>query len=328
MKQLNPLKREDTIGIFSPSLWSGDQNESRKFIESKGYKICLGALYGKRNVYRSGTVEERAAELNQLIENPEITCIMASKGGYLSNGILPYINYDEFKKNPKIIIGKSDATAVLFAIYKKTGITTFYGPNFCDFSQISPYGDDTFHAFEQLASDSCEYPHTLPHYGYWTDEQVHINEKDAKCIMHESQMITLHPGKSTGRLIAGNLNTFEGIMASQYMPEIKEGDILLIEDCKLDAESIEREFQMLKICGILDIIGGLVIGKHADYNDGGTGKRNYEILMDVIGKPWYPILAEFDCSHTFPMLTVPIGGQIELDASNKTMAIIKSPFSI
>lgn len=98
------------------------------------------------------------------------------------------------------------------------------------------------------------------------------------------------------------------------MPEICQGDILLLEDTEKFASHVERYFSLLKICGIFDKIGGLILGKHRKFDDQGTGKKSYQILIEIIGTPNFPILADFDCCHTIPMLTLPIGKTVELDA--------------
>ena len=132
MTLLNRLKKGDKIGIYSPSSPITHSSpirtaRAKRFLESKGFEIVEGSLTGKCDFYRSGTIQERAAELNELIRNPEIRCIISTIGGTNSNALLPYIDYEAFKRDPKIMIGYSDATAVLLGIYAQTGIPTFYG---------------------------------------------------------------------------------------------------------------------------------------------------------------------------------------------------------
>ena len=98
------------------------------YLEQKGFKVVEGKLTGKRDFYRSGSIKERADELNSLIHTKDVKCIMVAIGGMNSNSILAYIDYEELKKNPKIIVGYSDVTALLLGIYAKTGLVTYYGP--------------------------------------------------------------------------------------------------------------------------------------------------------------------------------------------------------
>jgi len=133
MRNITKLKVGDSIGIFSPSspITCSCPNRferSKEYLQSKGFKIVEGNLTGRSDFYRSGSIRERARELNSLIRIPDVKCIMATIGEMNSNSILPYIDYNEFKRNPKIIIGYSDVTAILLAIYAQTGISTYYGP--------------------------------------------------------------------------------------------------------------------------------------------------------------------------------------------------------
>ena len=115
---IEKLKTGDKIGIFTSSspatVWARPRFErAKEFLEAKGFQIVEGKLTGKSDYYRSGTPKERAEELNELLRNREIKMIMSTIGGTNSNSMLPYIDYDAFKENPKYIIGYSDTTAIL-----------------------------------------------------------------------------------------------------------------------------------------------------------------------------------------------------------------------
>ena len=114
----------------------------------------------------------------------------------------------------------------------------------------------------------------------------------------------------------------QGIWNTEFMPTIQSGDILLIEDSLKDAATIERSFALLKCSGVFDRIGGLILGKHEKFDSLGTGRKPYEILNEVMGDVEFPVLAEFDCCHTHPMLTVPIGSQVQLDADAQVVTLV------
>lgn len=212
------LKTGDTIGVFSPSSPATVTAKNRyirakQYLIQKGFKVLEGNLTGKQDFYRSGSILQRVDELNALIRNPEVTCIMAAIGGMNSNSLLPYIDYEAIKQSPKIIVG---------------------------------------------------YRSKKP---------------------HSNQLITIQKGTAIGRLIGGNLNTMQGIWNTEYMPVIKKGDILFIEySLKID-------------------------------------RKPYEILQEVMGDVSFPVLAQFDCCHTHPMLTMPIGCIVELDADRQKVSI-------
>ena len=332
MNNIAKLKIGDSIGIFSPSspiTYSCPNRfkRAKEYLLRQGFKIIEGNLTGKYDFYRSGSIKERVEELNALIRNPEIKCIMATIGGMNSNSILPYIDYDEFRRNPKIIIGYSDVTAILLAIYAQTGINTYYGPALvASFGEFPPFVDYTYKYFQEITMDKIKFPYVFETPKYWTDEHLNWETQDRSKEKRENQCVTVWGGTARGRLIGGNLNTMQGIWGSKYMPEIKDGDILFIEDSLKDAATIERSFSFLKVNGVFDRILGIILGKHELFDDLKTGRKPYEILLEVLGNRKLPLIADFDCSHTHPMMTLPIGCEIELDATNKNVTIIKDWF--
>lgn len=329
MSTISNLKVGDTIGIFSPSspitYYCPKRFErAKKYLQDKGFKILEGSLTGKHDFYRSGSIEERAEELNELIRNPEVKCIMSTIGGMNSNSILPYIDYEAFKRNPKIIIGYSDVTAILLAIYAQTGISTYYGPALvASFGELPPFVNLTFDYFKDITIERTILPYIYETPTFWTDEYIDWETQDRSKEKRKNQLITVYDGIVKGRVIGGNLDTMQGIWGSKYMPEIKDGDILFIEDALKDAATIERSFSLLKVNGVFDRISGIILGKHQVFDDSGTGRKPYEILLEVLGDRKLPFLADFDCCHTHPMMTLPIGCEIELDATKKKVTILE-----
>lgn len=320
------------IGIFSSSSPISATvpvryRRGKEYLESKGFEVVDGTLYGKRDHYRSGSIRERAEEFNQLLYRDDISILMSAIGGNNTNSILPYIDYDYLKSHPKVIIGYSDTTALLLAIYAKTGLTTFYGPALASsFGEFPPYVDQTFESFWHIVLDGSV-PHAYGMPEFWTDEFISWSEQNRSKTGIPNDWLCVRPGACTGRLIGGNLNTMEGFFGTEYMPEIREGDILLMEDSLKDASTIERSFSLLKLAGVFDKAGGIILGKHEKFDDNGTGRKPYEILLEVLGDIKLPILADFDCCHTHPMLTMPIGCQIQMNASKKCVTLLESPFA-
>lgn len=334
MDSIIKLKQGDAIGIFSPSTPITSScpkrfERAKEYLKGKGFEIIEGNLTGKSDFYRSGNIQERAEELNDLIRNPKVRCIMSTIGGSNSNSILPYIDYEEFKRNPKIIIGYSDMTAILLAIYAQTGISTYYGPALvASFGELPPFVDSTYEYFQEITMDKVKIPYAFETPKYWTDEYIDWETQERSKEKRKNELITVYEGIARGRVIGGNLNTIQGIWGSRYMPEIKDGDILFIEDSLKDAATIERSFSFLKINGVFDKISGIILGKHELFDDMKTGRKPFEILSEVLGDTKLPFLADFDCSHTHPMMTLPIGCEIELDAKNKKVSIVQDWFRI
>ncbi|MFD3449422.1 S66 peptidase family protein [Microbacteriaceae bacterium 4G12] len=323
------LQKGDIIGIYSPSspaTYTAPKrfNRAKQFLKNKGFHIIEGNLTGKHDYYRSGTIKERVEELNTLIRNPNIKCIMSAIGGLNSNSMLPYIDYEALIQNPKIIIGYSDVTAILLGIYAKTGIPTFYGPSLVSsFGEFEPFVNYTYEYFHDILEEKQQLPYYVKKPPYWTDERINWEEKTKEKQQRNNDWICVNSGKATGRIIGGNLNTIIGIWGSEYMPEIKEGDILFIEDTHKDAAMVEKMFSFLKLNGVFNKISGLILGKHEQFNDSGTNRKPYEILLEVLDGINIPIIADFDCCHTHPMLTIPLGIKVEMDATNKKVAIVE-----
>lgn len=321
------------IGVFSSSSPISATvpvryDRGKAYLEKKGFQIIDGNLFRKQDFYRSGSIKERAEEFNQLLYHEKVQILMASIGGNNSNSILPYIDYEYLKKHPKIIIGYSDTTALLLGIYAKTGLITFYGPALASsFGEFPPFVEQTFEYFRNMICEKLSLPYEFPMPLVWTEEFIDWSEQDRGKKEKANQWICVYPGKCRGRLIGGNLNTMEGFFGTEYMPEIRNGDILFIEDSLKDACTIERSFSLLKLAGVFDKISGIILGKHEKFDDNGTGRRPYEILKEVLGNRELPFLAEFDCCHTHPMLTMPLGCTVELDAEKKKVTLLEQPFA-
>lgn len=321
------LKVGDKIGFFSPSspatVFAPKRfARAKEYLTSKGFQLVEGSLTGKTDCYRSGSIKERAEELNQLIRDPSVRCIMSTIGGSNSNALLPYIDYDALKRDPKIIIGYSDVTALLLGIYQQTGLVTFYGPALvASFGEFPPLVDDTFASFFALLTEpQSSYCYSMP--AVWTDVKHDWETQNGAKPVYDNQWQFIGSGCYTGRLVGGNLNTMAGIWGSPYMPEIKQGDILLIEDSLKGIDAGERSFAHLLACGVFDKVSAIVLGKHELFDDKGTGRSPLDVLIEVLNGKDVPILYGFDSCHTHPMLVTPIGVQVELDFDQKAFKLV------
>ncbi|MGY3942412.1 S66 family peptidase [Aeromonas tecta] len=325
------LKPGDTIGFFSPSsaatAWAPNRFErAKEYLTTRGFKLRAGSLTGAQDHWRSGSIAARAEELNTLIRDPEVRAIMSVIGGNNSNSLLPYLDYEALKNDPKILVGYSDVTALLLGIHAKTGLVTFYGPALvASFGELPPLVDQTLAGFREICmAGGAKVPHRLPTPAHWSEERLDWEHQTRAKQCQSNRLVSVGTDKVRGRLIGGNLNTLYGIWGSPYMPPIEAGDILLLEDSLLSAETVERSFAHLKLCGVFERIGGLILGKHELFDDRGSGKRPLDILLEVVGEPGFPILAEFDCAHTHPMLTLPLGIQAELDLDSQRLTLLES----
>jgi len=325
-----PLQIGDTIGFFSassPATATAPNrfNRGKRFLEEKGFKLQAGSLTGKSDFYRSGSIAERAEEFNALIRDPKVRCVMSTIGGNNSNALLPWLDYDAIIADPKIIIGYSDTTALLAGIYAKTGLITFYGPALvASFGEFPPLVDATYDSFLDILTrpQHSHYSYQLP--THWSDER--LNWDDVTPVrpkaLYENTCRFVGTGQIEGRVIGGNLNTLSGIWGSDWMPEIRDGDILFIEDSLKDIATVERSFAMLKLNGIFDKVSAIILGKHELFDNAGSGRQPYEVLREVLAGQPMPIVDGFDCCHTHPMLTLPLGATLCINFDQSLVSII------
>src|SRR5476649_335255 len=326
----NPLVVGDTIGFFSPSApvtttAPNRFSRGKRFLEDKGFRLKAGHLTGKSDFYRSGTIAERANEFNELIRDPKVRCVMSTIGGTNSNSLLPFLDYEALMADPKVIIGYSDTTALLAGIYAKTGLITFYGPALvASFGEFPPLVDPTYQSFIEILThpQAGHYRYILPE--EWSDERLNWDDANAvrPKVLYKNTCRFMGEGCVEGRVIGGNLNTLSGIWGSEWMPEIRSGDILFIEDSLKDIATVERSFAMLKLNGIFEKVGAILLGKHELFDSAGSGRTPYEVLTEVLGEQKIPIVDGFDCCHTHPMLTLPLGATLAIDFDIHNISIV------
>lgn len=328
------LKNGDTIGIITPSFPAPVQFEERyqrgiDQLKRMGFKVKEGICTYESEGYRSSSIQNRVDELNAFLHDPEVKAIISTIGGTNSNSLLPYIDYEQLRHHPKIIMGYSDVTAILMACYAKTGIVTFYGP-----AVVPSFGEygGMFEKGAQYVRDILSLEKTAPFDldvpKEWTEEMLDWStQQRVKTFQPNEGWISLRDGKAQGTLIGGNLNTMSGFFKSDYYPDLK-GAILFLEDSFKTMAEEERLLSMLKLSGVFDEISGLVIGKHEHFQDQSAPFSFNDLLLEVIGDTDIPILTNVDIGHTFPSHVFPIGIQVELDATNGTIRFLEDGVSI
>ena len=325
------LKVGDTIGFFSPSspvtVTAPERfTRAQHYLQQQGFVLKPGSLTQQSDYYRSGTIEQRAAELNNLIRDPDVRCIMSTIGGNNSNALLPYLDYAALRRDPKIIIGYSDVTALLAGIYAQTGLITFYGPALvASFGELPPLVDQTYHSFKALLVDTPPLPYHYQLPEFWTDERLNWDriETVRPKKLYRNQCQFLGAGVIQGRVIGGNLNTLAGIYGTPWMPSIEAGDILFIEDSLKNIATVERSFAHLKLSGVFDKVSAILLGKHEGFDAAGSGRQPIDVLLEVLGDQQLPIVNGFDCCHTHPMVTLPLGIEITVNFDAQLISLVE-----
>lgn len=285
------MKPGDEIGIISPAgpVKEEDLRKGREMLESAGFRVRMAGNVYHRLGYLAGEDNLRLQDLLTMLRTPRIKAIINTRGGYGSLRLLDKIAYDEIKREPKIIVGFSDITALLLAVHAKTGVVTFHGP-----------------VLKQLGSgDPQNLNNLLQVLG--SDQPLRWNLADGKA---------LSAGKVQGPLLGGNLSLICHLLGTPYMPPL-EGAILFIEETKEPLFRIDRMLTHLKLSGSLAKLSGMVIGQMEGCGDKGAVEQ---LLLDMAGELNIALATGLNVGHGGKNLTVPLGVTAELDTEKMILA--------
>jgi len=297
------LEAGDVVGVISPSTPVDSREELEKGLEtlrSFGLipKLSKNALAVHRN-YMAGKYEDRLEDLHAMFADPEVRGIFCTGGGYVSNQLLLDINWDLIRKNPKILVGYSDITTLLLAIWKKTNMVTFHGTAIEGWDAKDPCEQFTLEHFRSVLMDGAL--GAMPHLTKWT---------------------VLRPGCVQGRLLGGNLEILTAYLINAYAPKW-DGAILFWEDTDETIERFDFHLTRLRVDGIFKKIRGMIVGKVSNLqpieeedgrgHDLGRAPSVEEMILEVTKDYTFPILYGADFGHVLPTLTLPLGARVLLD---------------
>ncbi len=290
------LKQNSKIGIVSPSYWlNGDVlNKTAKYYSDMGYRIKLGSSNKLKNGPFAGSPEERAKDINAMFADPSIDAIFCARGGYGCNKVLPLLDYELIKDNPKIFMGFSDITACLNSITQKTKMVSFHGPMLVS-NKNGPI-DFNMRIMQQVLSGTSDMIIDTP-----KETPAHI----------------LKSGAGKGPLWGGNMTLLINRLGTKDNINT-DGVILFLEDINEYLYSFERMLIHMKDAGMFDKIVGLVFGELKDFKEEDIpfGKSSDEIIMDICGELEIPIVSNYPCGHGKYQATLPISIPAELNAND------------
>jgi len=304
------LRPGDTVGLINPA-WAvyeeSDLEIVKEIVIALGLKYTLGKHVLDRYGYFAGRDEDRAADVNAMFADPSVNCILAVRGGWGCNRILPLLDYDLMSKSPKVIIGYSDVTSLLIAIYARCNMVTFHGP----------VGISTWNQF------SVDYFKRILFGGEAVTMQNPTTTGDS-LVQTKDRIGTITPGVVRGRLVGGNLSILASMVGSQFLPDWKDA-ILFLEDDGEKIYRVDRMLTQLKLSGILDQISGVVFGKCTNCGpDEGYGSLTLEeVLNDHIRPLRIPAWSGAMIGHVENKFTMPLGVQAEIDAERGTIQMLE-----
>lgn len=335
------LKKGDKIAIVSLSSGMlGDEKFIHKYYIAKkrleddfGLEVITmpNALKGSEFIYEHP--EARAQDLMDAFKDESIKGIFCAIGGDDSVRLLPYIDYEIIRNNPKIFMGYSDTTVNHFMM-KKANLVSFYGPSvICEFGEYVKMFDYTKEAVEKILFSDCE-NYEIKSSEVWSNDFVSWKEENMniakKTIPEEHRYEVLQgSGVVTGELLGGCIDVFPMIVGTEIWPTKDEwkDKILLLETSeeKPSPDLVTYYLRNLGAQGIFDVIKGIVVGKPQDEMYYEEYKDVYKKVLKEFKKEELPILYNINIGHAYPTGLLPLGTSIQVDFNNKRICLLESP---
>lgn len=307
------LSEGDTVGMVLPASATFERDRiklGQEQLEALGLKVELGKHVYDRHGYLAGTDEDRAADINRMFADERIDGIVAYTGGWGSPRLLPLLDYDVIRRNPKVFVGFSDITALLVAIQQKTGLITFHGP-----VAASTFEKYSVENFRKVVMEAQPAGVLAP------------PPKRADVLVERVNRITrIAGGKASGQLTGGNLTLVAATMGTPYEIET-EGKILFLEDRGEELYRIDRMLTQLHLGGKLSRLAGFVFGRCTDCTFKGPGFSLEDLLFERFEQLGIPAISGLSFGHIEQKLTLPLGVRATLDGDAGTLSLDEAAVS-
>ena len=299
------LKLGDTIGIIAPASPTTKEKVKKSCdkLNEMGFRVKIGKSVYERYGYLSGTDDIRAADINDMFEDKKVKGIICIRGGYGTPRILDLIDYEIINNNPKVFVGYSDITALHIAINQKSDLVTFHGPM---------VASDMIEGFSIFSRDNLL-------------KSIMNKEPISKISNPEGEeILTINGGIADGIIIGGNLSLIVDTIGTPY--EINTMDkILFIEEIGEQPYNIDRMLNQLRLSGKLQEAKGIILG---DFNNCETENPEENLILeqiinDQIKSIGKPTIYNLQAGHCNPMLTLPFGVKVRLNADKKELIVLE-----
>lgn len=309
------LNTGDEVRIIAPSrslsiISEESRNLANKRFDEMGLKLSFGKHIEEIDDFASSAIESRIHDLHEAFTDKNIKAVITVIGGFNSNQLLRYLDWNLIKENPKILCGFSDISALNNSVYAKTGLVTYSGPHYSTFGQ-KLYLDYTIEYFKKCLLSQESF--VLEPSKDWSDDPWYKDQDNRQLIANEGYLV-INKGEVEGTILGANLCTFNLLQGTEYMPDLTD-TVLFIED---DEESVphtfDRDLQSLIHQPGFNGVKGVVIGRFQK-----ASKMTNDLLTQVIKSKKeldnLPVIASVDFGHTDPKITFPIGGTARIKAS-------------
>ena len=310
------LKKGDHIRVVSPSssierIGGVEANVAAKEkLEALGFRLSFSEHYFENDIFDSAPIASRVADLEAAFANETVDAILTTIGGFNCNELLPYLDFDLIAQNPKIFCGYSDTTALLNAIYAKTGMQTYMGPAYSSFKMREGQDYQTQAWLNAVTQDTYQLTPSLE----WSSDAWYL--PNAPRTFYPTEWKVYNPGQASGIAIGGNLSTFALLHGTEFAPK-PDKYILFLEEAEED-HYVEFTRHFAALLQVYPNPQAVLIGRFPKETE-----MTEEILLTILDKhpilKKVPVLYDLDFAHTQPLFTITIGGQVEIDT--KTFSI-------
>lgn len=311
-KKTNRLKVGDTIGLISPGGFITEEqlNESKTNLTSLGFHVLSAKNILNCYGYLAGTDKERAEDVHEMFGNKKVDGIVCVRGGYGCARVLDFLDFNLIKHNPKIVIGYSDITALLYGIYSQTGLTGFHGP-----VATSTFNDFSVNIFKSVLME--------PHHPYVLRNADEANSKS------EYTPFVIHGGKATGRLVGGNLSIVASLIGTKYDLDT-HGKIIFLEEVGEEPYRIDRMLTQMMQAGKFKHAAGVALGVFSkcdpkpDQSSIANSFSMQEVVKERFSQFKIPVVYGLSFGHIVNKFTLPFGINAELDADKQTITLLEN----
>jgi len=301
------LNKGDLIGVVSPASPISDLSKIQQgtvYLERIGYRVVVGESVGKTYGYLAGTDSERAHDLHTMFGDKHVKAIICVRGGYGTPRLLPLLDYKLIARNPKILVGFSDITALQLALWKKCHLITMHGPMLgVDMAgEVDPFTEELF----------------------W--RIVTSNKKVGRIpVPDETSLAVLWPGTSSGRLLGGNLSLIASLMGTSFQPDFTRA-LLFIEEIGEEPYRVDRMMMQLRHAAVLSKVNAILAGQFTDCipKDPSLPSLSVgEILSESAAYASKPFLSNLPFGHTVRKMTLPVGLKVRVDTDKNSIEYLE-----
>jgi muramoyltetrapeptide carboxypeptidase len=314
--------------VVSPSFgaagrWPHRVQRATAYLESLGLWVKMMPNADRQDGWASAPAAQRADDIHAAFEDKDVSIVIASIGGNHSNQLLPHLDFDLIRNNPKWLQGYSDITVLHWAFLQHAGLATLHGPAFtlelAEYPEVFAYTDRWLRA-----AWFREQPLVFEPARVWTEEFLDFDrQRDltrARRLQPSEGWVTVRDGSAEGPLIGGCLETICWHLKGSTEWLDLGGTIFFFETSEEapPPEHVDAYLTDLENLGVFDRIAGLVVGRPRGYSDE-ERKALWDIVSERTETAGIPVLGNLDIGHTDPMLTLPLGVPARLDATAQTL---------